>query len=171
MRRLQNKYLIGLLLQVIFIIAVSFGVAAAQEKPADVETEFTEVTANTEGNNVAVTGADEYIYDPTDKTDPFRSFITAREEKEKEKEKTYLETLELSTLDIVVIVISPKAKWAMVKDSKGVGHVIKEGTPIGTKNGVVYKISEGQIIIREEYTDYRGQNQYREIVKTSQSQM
>jgi len=171
MARLQKKNLIGLLLQVIFIIAVSFGITTAQEKVADVVTVSSEVTVNTEGDAVKVTGADEYIYDPTNKTDPFKSFITAREEKEKGKEKTYLETLELSTLDIVVIVISPKAKWAMVKDSKGVGHVIKEGTPIGTKNGVVYKISEGAVTVREEYTDYRGQKQYRDIVKTSQSQL
>ncbi|MBN1627417.1 MAG: pilus assembly protein PilP [Deltaproteobacteria bacterium] len=169
MERLQHKYLIGLLSQIIFILALSSGMAAAQEKAADAGTESSGITANTEGTEIADSGVDEYIYDPIDKTDPFKSFITAREEKEKEKAKTYLETLELSQLEIIVIVISPKARWAMVKDSKGVGHVIKEGTLIGTKNGVVYKISEGEVIIREEYTDYRGQKQYREIIKTSQS--
>ena len=109
-----------------------------------------------------------YLYDPTGKTDPFRSFIAIREEKEekeKKKPRTYLETLELSQLNLVVIVISPKEKWAMVKDSKDVGHVIKEGTAIGTNGGVVYKIQEGEVVIREEYKDFKGKKQYREIVK------
>lgn len=169
MGRLQHKYIIGLLLQVVFILTVSIGMTAAQEEAADVEKGSSEITADAEAADVAV--AEEYIYDPTNKTDPFKSFIRTREEKEKEKAKTYLETLELSTLDIVVIVISPKDRWAMVKDSKGVAHVIKEGTPIGTNEGVVYKISEGEVVIREEYQDFRGKKQVREIVKTSQSQM
>ena len=41
----------------------------------------------------------EYIYDPTGKTDPFKSFIDLMEEVEKKKRqkpKTYLETLDLS---------------------------------------------------------------------------
>jgi Tfp pilus assembly protein PilP len=73
-------------------------------------------------------------------------------------------------LDLVVTVVSPKGKWAVVKDSKGVGHVIKEGTPIGTKDGVVYKISQGVVVIREQQKDFRGQTQYTDITKTAQSQ-
>jgi len=109
-----------------------------------------------------------YLYDPTGKTDPFKSFITTREEqkaKEKTKPRTYLETLDLSQLNLSVIVIGPKGKWAMVKDPKGVGHVIKKGTPIGTNGGVVYKIDEGEVIVREEYQDFRGKKQFRDISK------
>jgi hypothetical protein len=53
----------------------------------------------------------------------------------------------------------------MVRDSKGLGHVIKEGTPIGTNYGVVYRIGEGVVTIREEYKDFRGRTQIREIKK------
>lgn len=111
-----------------------------------------------------------FIYDPTGKTDPFQSFIATAEElaeKEKKEPKTYLETLELSQLDLVVTVISKKGKWAMLKDSKDVGHVIKEGTAVGTNGGVVYQITEGEVIIREKYRDFKGQTQYREIIKSS----
>ena len=114
-----------------------------------------------------------YLYDPTNKTDPFQSFIAVREEKEKEEKKkprTYLETLELSQLTLVAIAIGPEGKWAMVKDSKDIGHVIKEGTPIGTNGGVVYKIDEGEVIIREEYKDFRGRLQYRDISKKTPSE-
>ena len=56
----------------------------------------------------------------------------------------------------------------MVRDSKGDGHVIKEGTAIGTNGGVVFKIEEGKVIIREEYMDFRGNAQHRDITKKAQ---
>ena len=90
--------------------------------------------------------------------------------KKNEKERTYLETLELSQLSLIVIAISEKDKWAMVKDSKDDGHIIKVGTPIGTNGGVVYKIQPGEVIIREEYTNYKGEKQFREIVKVPPSE-
>lgn len=116
--------------------------------------------------------AETYIYDPTGKTDPFKSFIAIREElreKERAKPKTYLETLELSQLELVMIAVSSKGRWAMVRDSKGLGHVIKEGTAIGTNGGVVFKIEKGEVIVREEYLDFRGQRRFRDIVKKTQS--
>lgn len=111
-----------------------------------------------------------YIYDPRGKTDPFKSFIALREEiakKKVRKPRTYLETIDLSQLDLILIFIGPEGKRAMVRDSKGIGHVITEGTDIGTNGGVVYKIKEGEVIIREEYKDFRGRTQYNDIVKKS----
>ena len=57
------------------------------------------------GAEEAATKAGEktYYYDPTGKTDPFKSFIAeqeAMEEKRVRKPKTYLETLELSQLSM-----------------------------------------------------------------------
>ena len=116
----------------------------------------------------------EYIYDPTGKTDPFKSFIVIREEKEvkkKRKPRTYLETLELSQLSLAVIVIGEKGKWAMVKDSKDDAHVIKEGTPIGTNGGVVYKIEPGEVVIREEITNFKGEKEFRDVSKKTPSEI
>lgn len=113
-----------------------------------------------------------YLYDPTGKTDPFASFIAKREKiekKQKRKPQTYLETLDLSQLNLSVIIVSPKGKWAMVRDSKGLGHVIKEGTGIGTNGGVVHEIRAGEVIIREEYEDFRGQVQHKDIIKKTPS--
>jgi Tfp pilus assembly protein PilP len=110
-----------------------------------------------------------YLYDPKGKTDPFYSFIAIREDLEAKKKaeppRTYLETLELSQLDLQVIVIGPKGKWAMVQDSKGLGHVIKEGTPIGINRGTVHEIKAGEVVIREAYKDFRGRTQIKDIVK------
>ncbi len=115
---------------------------------------------------------EKYIYDPNGKTDPFKSFIAIREEqreKERAKPKTYLETLELSQLDLVMIAVSSKGKWAMVRDSKGLGHVIREGTAIGTNGGVVFRIEKGEVVVREEYLDFRGQKRFRDVIKKTPS--
>lgn len=105
-----------------------------------------------------------YFYDPTNKIDPFKSFIVVRrelEEKEQEKPKTYLETLDISQVSISAIVLGSKGNWALVRDSKGDGHVIKVGTLIGRKNGRVKSILEKEVIVTESYKDIRG----REIIK------
>jgi Tfp pilus assembly protein PilP len=101
-----------------------------------------------------------YFYNPRNKVDPFKSFIVVRkeleEEMEKEEPRTYLETLDLSQLSLTAIVISMKNRWALVKDSKGEGHVIEIGTPIGRKRGQVVKIMEKEVVVREHDRDFRG---------------
>jgi len=93
-----------------------------------------------------------YIYDPRGKTDPFRSFITEQEavtEKKKRKPRTYLETLDLSQLDLIATIVGGKGNWAMVRDAKGIGYIIKKGTFIGINEGIVHEIKDREVIIRE----------------------
>ena len=101
-----------------------------------------------------------YFYDPTNKVDPFKSFIAAREELEekeaREKPRTYLETLDISQLTISAIILTSGGNWALVRDSKGDGHVIRVGTPIGKKGGKVTEILEKKVVVREHYKDIRG---------------
>jgi Tfp pilus assembly protein PilP len=104
-----------------------------------------------------------YSYDPTNKVDPFKSFIVVRrelEEEEREKPRTYLETLDVSQLTVSAIVLTSKESWALVRDSKGDGHPIKVGSPIGKRGGRVIKILDKEVVVRESYKDFRG----REIV-------
>ncbi len=101
-----------------------------------------------------------YKYDPTNKTDPFKAFIVVEkelEEKEEEKKpKTYLETLDISQLTVAAIVLSSKGNWALVRDSKGEGHPIKVGTPIGRRRGRVIRILDKEVVVREYRKDFRG---------------
>lgn len=109
-----------------------------------------------------------YSYDPTGKPDPFRSFIAEQEEiaeKQKRKPRTYLETLDLSQLDLIAVIVGPHGNYAMVRDSKGVGHVIIKGTAIGTEGGVVDRITDREVVIKEEYKDFKGNVKQREITK------
>jgi Tfp pilus assembly protein PilP len=172
MLRLQRISCVSLFSLFVMIMMISGIVSAAEQASANKEKEpaVQKVADNNKEIAAVEDEAEGFVYDPTKRIDPFQSFIAAREEKEEEERpKTYLETLELSQLDLVLIAIGPEGKWAMVKDSKDVGHVIKEGTRIGTNGGVVYKIKEGEVIIREEFRDFRGQTQYREIIKETSS--
>ncbi len=93
-----------------------------------------------------------YVYDPTGKTDPFKPFIITEEEmaaKKKRKPRTYLETLDISQLDLIAIIVGPRGNFAMVRDAKGLGFVIRKGTPIGINGGVVKRITEKEVIIQE----------------------
>ena len=118
--------------------------------------------------------APKYTYDPTGKTDPFKSFIAEQEEmaeKTKRKPKTYLETLDLSQLELIAIIVGSKGNYAMVKDSKGTGHVITKGTGIGINGGFVERITDKEVVIREEYKDFKGTVRYKDVAKKLPSLM
>ena len=136
--------------------------------------EVLNVEVTTDSETPETEGQDDYIYDPRGKTDPFKSFIALAEdmeEKKRRKPTTYLETVELSQLQLTVIITSKKENWAMVRDSKGLGHLIKKGTFIGTDGGIVHEITDKEVIIREEYRDFRGETKYRERTKSLPAQM
>jgi len=106
-----------------------------------------------------------YSYDPANKVDPFKSFIIVRRELEEKERKprTYLETLEISQLTLSAIVLTDTGNWALVRDSKGDGHTIKLGTPIGRRGGKVIKILDKEVLVRESYKDIRGREKIRDI--------
>jgi Tfp pilus assembly protein PilP len=109
-----------------------------------------------------------YSYDPTNKVDPFKSFITVREELEekaaREKPRTYLETLDISQLTISAIILMSSGNWALVRDSKGDGHVIRVGSRIGKNGGQVTEILQKKVVVREQYKDIRGRKIVRDRI-------
>jgi type IV pilus assembly protein PilP len=161
-----------LLIFALIHLDVAFCAQEPVYKPARTpeQAEGAKETANLEENKTG--GA--YFYDPTGKTDPFKSFIAIQEEVEEQKKakpKTYLETLDLSQLELIAIISGPKGNYAMVRDSKGLGHVVMRGTAIGTNGGVVDKITQKEVVIKEEYRDFRGTKKTREITKKIPSPM
>ncbi len=166
-----------IILLFVFIFFACAYAQAAQEVIDHKETaeESSDVAVTTDSEKpVSESGDDDYFYDPRGKTDPFKSFIALQEEmeeKKRRKPRTYLETVELSQLQLTVIITSEKENWAMVRDAKGLGHVIKKGTYIGTDGGIVYEITDDEVIIREEYKDFRGNTKYRDRTKRLPSLM
>jgi len=69
--------------------------------------------------------------------------------------KTELQKLGLSQLTLTAIIKAPDGAWAMVRDERGRGFVLKKGTHIGTNGGVVSRIAitEKKIIIKEPYLE------------------
>jgi len=58
-----------------------------------------------------------------------------------------------------------------VRDSKGTGHVIQKGTAVGTNGGVVERVTDKEVVIREEYKDFKGTVRYKDIAKKLPSLM
>ncbi len=69
--------------------------------------------------------------------------------------KTELQNLGLSQLTVTAIIQAGDVAWAMVRDERGRGFVLKKGTHIGTNGGVVSRIAitEKKIIIKEPYLE------------------
>ena len=159
--RPKRKKRNSLILLFVCFLFVCANAQAAQEVVDQKETgeKVLDVAVITDSEKSASEGKEDYIYDPTGKTDPFKSFIAIQEEMEelkRRKPRTYLETVELSQLQLTVIVTSGEESWALVRDSKGLGHVIKKGTYVGTDGGIVHEITDKEVIIREQYKDFRG---------------
>jgi type IV pilus assembly protein PilP len=138
-------------------------IAEPSKKPGDKEKDE---AAAMEGSEKKDIEKERYVYDPTGKVDPFKSFIVMKkelEEKERGEPKTYLETLDISQLTVSAIVLSDKDSWALVRDSKGEGHVIRVGTPLGNNRGIVTRILEKEVVVREYSSDIRGREIVRDI--------
>lgn len=99
-----------------------------------------------------------YAYDPAGKKDPFFPILVEKPVEtedmaavESGEPKTFLETLDLSQLKLVAVMIMGKKRVAMVEDPEGKGHSIYIGTPIGKSGGKVAGIEEGKVLIEEKY--------------------
>lgn len=173
MVKLKNIEGKNILFFVYFIsLLLFFSVSPVNAKTGETEENIQAESPDSKGTIKEEKTERKYLYNPIGKTDPFKSFIVVQEEKketEREKPRTYLETLELSQLSISVIIMGEKDRWAMVTDNKGDGHLIKEGTPIGLNGGIVYKIKPGEVVIREEFKNYKGEKEFRDVSKTTPS--
>ena len=159
-----------------FLFLAERGIASPEPAYKDARAKKEIIQEEEGGGNGSVLGKvsalkdskDDYVYTPGGKTDPFKSFIAeqeAVEEKKKSKPKTYLETLDLSQLELVAVILNHDKNWAMVRDSKGIGHMIVVGTAIGTNGGIVSDIKVREVVIHEEYKDFRGKMITKDIKK------
>ena len=92
-------------------------------------------------------------------TDPFEPALggkPTRAVRQKSKPRTPLEALDSSQLKLVGVMLSEKGNKALVEDASGKGHVIREGTYIGTNAGRVSRILKDRVIIEEEIEDVQG---------------
>ena len=75
--------------------------------------------------------------------------------REMREPRTELQKLSLAQLTLTAIIQDRGKAWAMVRDEKGMGYILKKGTAIGTMGGRVAKISgvQKKVIINEPYLE------------------
>ena len=70
-----------------------------------------------------------------------RKKIAAAERlRELQEPKTELQKLNIGQLTLTAIICTETEAWAMVRDERGMGYILKKGTFIGTKGGSVNRI-------------------------------
>jgi len=98
------------------------------------------------------------FYNPAGKRDPFVTFLKVREKETGPALGSLppLQSYDLGEFRLVGIIWGLKAPRALVEDSGGKGYAVTIGTKIGRSGGVVTRITEKEIIVREEFRDYTG---------------
>lgn len=106
----------------------------------------------------------QYHYNPVGKRDPFYSKLLEEDEGVPGSEKAFgLRKYELTEVNLVGIIWGSLGTKAVLETPEGKSYIIKQGTLIGKKGGIVKNITNRQIEIQEFTTDYLGN----QIEKTS----
>lgn len=98
------------------------------------------------------------VYDPAGKRDPFVAFLKLQKKDAGPSLGSLppLQRYEVGEFRLVGVIWGPKAARALVEDSEGKGYTLKVGTKIGRSGGVVTRITDKEVVVREEFRDYMG---------------
>lgn len=106
--------------------------------------------------------SDNFIYDPSNKRDPFRSFDFSPQ-KTGESSDTPLEQYTYNDLKLSAVIEGMGEPRAVIEDPNGKGHTVSVGTKIGNLGGVVMKIDSDKIVILEKSIEFTGETQTRTV--------
>jgi len=98
------------------------------------------------------------LYNPAGKRDPFLPFLKM-EKREIRADLAALPPLmryDLGELRFVGVIWGADVTRALLEDSEGKGYTVTIGTKIGRGGGVVTRITDGELFVREEFRDYAG---------------
>lgn len=110
----------------------------------------------------ASSGAD-YVYDPTGKKDPFRSFILEQAKQRANEEIGPLEQFDISQLAVVAVVWDTHQPRALIADPSGRPYIVAEGAEVGKNDGRVVKIDDDIVVVKETYVDWLGEKTTKDI--------
>jgi type IV pilus assembly protein PilP len=96
----------------------------------------------------------EYHYDPTDKVDPFRSYVRREVTFDAEGASSPLERFDLTQLTVMGIIWGVDEPRALVRDPTGKGYIVRAGTPIGKNKGRILRIEDNKVVVKETYLDH-----------------
>ncbi|GAB4365513.1 MAG: hypothetical protein Kow00128_08120 [Deltaproteobacteria bacterium] len=98
------------------------------------------------------------LYNPAGKRDPFVPFIKVVSKAPRGDLSALppLQRYDLGELKFVGVIWGAGLKKALVEDAEGKGYAVGVGTRIGSSGGVVTRITENEIVVRETFRDYTG---------------
>jgi Tfp pilus assembly protein PilP len=105
---------------------------------------------------------DNFIYDSSNKRDPFRSFDFSPRTVDAGS-GTPLEQYSYNELKLAAVLEGMGEPKAVIEDPKGKGHTVSVGTKIGNLGGVVMKIESEKIVILEKNVEFTGETQTRTV--------
>ena len=100
------------------------------------------------------------LYDSRGKRDPFVSFIKAEERRKVGIDTASLPPLQrydLGELKFVGVIWTKKGAMGLVEDAEGKGYSVTVGTRIGRSGGIVSRITEKEILVKEVFVGNRGE--------------
>jgi type IV pilus assembly protein PilP len=103
------------------------------------------------------------IFNPEGRRDPFVTFRGEADISPDEEALILpLQRYELSELRMVGVIWGAKGTRALIEDGAGIGHSIGVGDRLGRSNGVVTKVTDSEVIVKEEFPGVGGRMVTRE---------
>jgi hypothetical protein len=120
------------------------------------------VTAPVRGDTGRSQSANDAVYDPTGKRDPFRPPRSNQTTLAGEA-RTPLQRYDIGQLRLVAVIYEASTR-AVVEDDAGAGYIVRVGTPIGANGGSPSRRLERGSCVEEESTRFCGDRQASEVV-------
>jgi len=170
MTRTIERYLLILLLAIALLAGGIAGCAKVEPPPQPVVKKVVpkEEAKTAEGvkppDAQAAKPSATVFYNPAGKRDPFVPFL-------KVEQKSVgigfdsvppLQRYDLGELKFVGVIWGPKGAYALVEDAEGKGYTVTVGTKIGRGGGTVTRVTDGEILVKEDFRDYTGGKVVRE---------
>ncbi len=102
-------------------------------------------------------GVQEYFYNPAGKRDPFQSFIKRGTAEEIREDAPALQRWDIDKYTLAGVIWNTTRPQALLVDPEGTGHSIRVGTYVGRNWGKVTSISDGCVVVTEEYQTLDGE--------------
>ena len=104
-----------------------------------------------------------FVYDPTGKRDPFRSYQWERPDRPDKDLRGPLEEFDLNQLAVVAVVWATGNARALIQDPSGQSYIIGEGARVGKNEGKVVRIDDNMVVVKETYVDYMGERTMKNV--------
>ena len=140
---------------VLFLVACGEAVTPNQPAAGPKATAPSKKTAE----NAAASPENDYYYNPAGKRDPFQGFLqhTRGNAAEMPADAVPLQRWDVDKFALKGVIWNTTPPSALLVDPEGIGHVVRMGTYVGRNWGKVSSISEGGVVVTEEYQTMDGE--------------